>query len=50
VEVIAAAQKQLLERAACISDPELRDSFLHRVPDHARTLELSARWGAAQPQ
>jgi serine/threonine protein kinase len=35
------ARDRLLERAARISRPELRKSFLERVPENARTLELT---------
>jgi tetratricopeptide (TPR) repeat protein len=42
-EAIGAARTQLLGRAEKISRPEWRESFL-QIPDHARTLELAARW------
>ncbi|HVK77242.1 MAG TPA: protein kinase [Kofleriaceae bacterium] len=35
------ARARLLERAAAISDPALRASFLERVPENARTLALT---------
>ncbi|MBI2893225.1 MAG: protein kinase [Deltaproteobacteria bacterium] len=35
------ARDRLLARAARISDPDWRRSFLSRVPDNARTLELA---------
>ncbi|MEO8704370.1 MAG: protein kinase [Kofleriaceae bacterium] len=35
-----AAYARLLERAARISDPDWRRSFLERVPENARTVEL----------
>lgn len=36
-----AAAERLLERASKISDPSWRASFLERIPEHARTLELA---------
>jgi tetratricopeptide (TPR) repeat protein len=41
---IAEARERLLARAARISDPAWRESFLTRVPEHARTLALAAQW------
>jgi ATP/maltotriose-dependent transcriptional regulator MalT len=41
---IGAARERLLARAAKISDPAARASYLSRVPDHARTLELARAW------
>ena len=46
---IHAAEARLRERAAKISDPELRESFLRRVPENARTLALAAEWDAGSP-
>jgi len=37
------AAERLLERASKISDPSWRASFLERIPEHARTLELARR-------
>jgi serine/threonine protein kinase/tetratricopeptide (TPR) repeat protein len=45
IRTLAFAHELLLERAARIQDPELRESFLHRIPEHARTLQLAAQWG-----
>jgi tetratricopeptide (TPR) repeat protein len=45
-ERIAAAREILLARAARIADADLRASFLGRIPEHARTLELAEAWGA----
>jgi tetratricopeptide (TPR) repeat protein len=42
-EALATARSRLLERAARIRDPELRRSFLERVPENARTLALARR-------
>ncbi|MEJ7730740.1 MAG: hypothetical protein WKG00_16175 [Polyangiaceae bacterium] len=42
--VAANARARLLERAARIDEPALRQTFLHAVPDHARTLELAQAW------
>lgn len=39
--VLSAARSRLLERAASVTDPELRASLLRGVPEHARTLELA---------
>jgi tetratricopeptide (TPR) repeat protein len=41
---IAAARARLLENAGRISDPELRRSYLERVPENARTMELARAW------
>ena len=41
---IVRARDRLRGRAARISDRELRESFLRRVPENARTLELAAAW------
>ena len=38
------ARARLLERASRISSPEARESFLTRVPEHARTLALAREW------
>jgi hypothetical protein len=52
---IAAARDRLLQRAAKIRDATWRKSYLERVPDNARTLELAETWvsfdgrGAASP-
>ncbi len=37
---------RLMKRASRISDDKLRQSFLHQVPDHARTLQLAESRGA----
>jgi hypothetical protein len=37
------AATRLTERAAKITDPAWRASFLERIPEHARTLELARR-------
>ncbi len=39
-----AARARLLARAAKITDPRVRQTFLERVPAHARTIALSAAW------
>ncbi|HEX7701270.1 MAG TPA: protein kinase [Kofleriaceae bacterium] len=41
--VILVARERVLARAARISDAAYRKSFLERLADHARTLELAAR-------
>jgi hypothetical protein len=38
------ARKHLLARGALISDVELRQAFLHQVPENARIQELYERW------
>jgi eukaryotic-like serine/threonine-protein kinase len=38
------ARDRLLARAARIADPELRQSFLERVPENARTLARARAW------
>jgi hypothetical protein len=42
---IAAARARLHVNAKRIGDPARRRSFLDRVPENARTLELATRWG-----
>jgi hypothetical protein len=42
---IHAARDRLLARAERITDASMRESFLTRVPDNARTLELAREWG-----
>jgi len=39
------AKRRLEERAASISRPEGRRSFLEFVPEHKRTLDVALRWG-----
>jgi hypothetical protein len=41
---IAAARTELLARAEKISAPALRASFLEKVPENARTLDLARAW------
>lgn len=41
-EVLSKARRRLEERADAIDNPEWRESFLRRLPFHARTLELCA--------
>ena len=41
---IVLARDRLRTRAARISDRDLRESFLQRVPENARTLALAATW------
>ena len=40
-DVIATARERLIERAARISNSDLRRSFLERVPENERTLVLA---------
>jgi hypothetical protein len=42
---LAAARDHLVEIAGRIDDPALRASFLERVADNRRTLELAREWG-----
>jgi tetratricopeptide (TPR) repeat protein len=44
---IGKASARLLARAEKIADPSKRRSFLERVPEHARTLQLERQWPAA---
>ena len=46
-DVIVDARTRLLERAAKITDPALRSSFLERVPENADTLALATRLAGA---
>jgi tetratricopeptide (TPR) repeat protein len=41
---MASARGRLLARAAKITEPVLRRSFLERVPENAQTLELARAW------
>jgi eukaryotic-like serine/threonine-protein kinase len=41
---IALARERLLSRASRIGDDALRASFLERVPENRRTMELAAAW------
>jgi tetratricopeptide (TPR) repeat protein len=43
------ARSHLLERAAKIRDPVLRQSFLERVPENARTVACAREWIAEEP-
>ncbi len=43
-EAIATARVRILERAAMIHDPVWKESFLERVRENARTLELAKQW------
>ncbi len=46
---IGAGVRRLLTRAGHIQDERWRQSFLERIPDHARTLALAERWSAPRP-
>jgi hypothetical protein len=46
-EAIATARVRILERAAMIHDPAWKESFLERVRENARTLELARQWRVA---
>jgi hypothetical protein len=49
-KAMTAAEEALMARAARFQDPRWRDSFLDKVPEHARTRELARRWsGRARP-
>lgn len=41
-DALATAKARLLERAALIVDPELRASFLEKVPENVRTMALAS--------
>jgi len=41
--LLSDAKRRLIERADRLGDPEVRRSFLERVPDHARILALAER-------
>jgi tetratricopeptide (TPR) repeat protein len=45
-DAIRRARDRVVERAAKITDPALRDSFLGNLPENARTLALAAELGA----
>jgi eukaryotic-like serine/threonine-protein kinase len=47
-QVIAQARQRLLERAGRISNAAWRQSFLERVEEHRRTLELAGAWLVVQ--
>ena len=46
---IGTARRRLVERSLRIRDEQLRRSFLERVPENARTLELALQWGGHTP-
>ena len=46
-EAIATARVRILERAAMIHDPAWKKSFLERVRENARTVELARQWRLA---
>jgi hypothetical protein len=48
-EALSAARARLLGRADRIHDPAWRESFLTRVPDNARILELARAFLDARP-
>jgi ATP/maltotriose-dependent transcriptional regulator MalT len=43
-QAIATARVRLLERTAMIQDPLWKDSFLEKVRENVRTLELARQW------
>jgi tetratricopeptide (TPR) repeat protein len=43
-KAIEAARARLREIATKISDPSMKRSFLERVPENARTMELAREW------
>jgi eukaryotic-like serine/threonine-protein kinase len=45
-DAIKTARVRILERAAMIQDPAWKQSFLERVKENARTLELAKEWRA----
>ncbi len=47
LEAIKTARVRVLERAAMIQDPAWKQSFLERVRENARTLELARQWRVA---
>jgi tetratricopeptide (TPR) repeat protein len=46
-DAIATARVRILERAAMIRDPLWKDSFLEKVRENSRTLELARQWRVA---
>ncbi len=46
-EAIATARVRILERTAMIQDPHWKDTFIERVGENARTLELAKLWRVA---
>jgi tetratricopeptide (TPR) repeat protein len=46
---IATARDMLRAQAAMITSPELRQSFLENVEEHARVFALAEAWGALPP-
>jgi tetratricopeptide (TPR) repeat protein len=43
-EAIATARVRLLERTAMIQDPKWKDTFIERVRENVRTVELARSW------
>jgi hypothetical protein len=46
-EALRRATNRLHDRAALIDDPELREAFMSRIPDHKRTVVLAQRYLSA---
>lgn len=46
-EAVATARVRILERAAMIRDPAWKESFVTKVTENARTLELARLWRVA---
>lgn len=44
MERIALAHSRLSAQAARLSDPRWKQSFLERIPEHARTVRFAAKW------
>lgn len=45
LRVLAHAHEKLIARAELIKTSDFRKSFLSRIPEHARILQLAQRWG-----
>jgi hypothetical protein len=46
-EAIKTARVRILERTAMIQDAQWKDSFVQRVRENVRTLELARAWRVA---
>ena len=47
--VIAKSRERLLQRAQTIGEPAWRESFLYKVPENRRILELAEHWSHSSP-
>jgi serine/threonine protein kinase/tetratricopeptide (TPR) repeat protein len=46
IQVLQEANQQIITRANQISDPNLRQTFLHNIPEHVAVSSLLAQWAS----